>query len=830
MKKLLLLNLLLLNFTFLNAQSNIIVYEDFETVGIDNWTLYTNSTPDYWNLSVDDGINGSSCARCIPDIFNTPFPANDSWIISPEFITSSFDSIGFNFSSRMYEEGIGLEIYYSIDYIGDVSSASWIKLDSIYHSNYDWTESVDYSIKNSGNNIRIAFRYQSTTTECNWWLIDEINLFEFDINILVGESDHFEYYSSISNALVISEISENLEKNYQKYCTEWNRPGQSIALDNETVKIKVFYGEKSEFSFEDISTSPDWKCGYYDPDKMELYLCKIETEEQQKYYVDINGLAIHTFGTYALKKRQERDGSDYLPDYFEEGFGLYELGYRPNRDSIINYRDLNSENLSYTDINNIDDITQNNKKDLVVSYVEGQILCYLGYRYCAPDYSSYTAIWNNYLTHFYDTTDAVQIKLYHTCENFDVYCSSRDTMYTEIISDWMERTLLYYKDSFEMEFNTRFHICIYYDEQTGIEMTGFDNFNGGAGALNISPHNFYDGIKGYPFLIAHEFGHVFNDFMYHEFPFGFYHEGMANFSAFNVFGSDWSDGKWKIDYVFDYYQNNYSREPTLDDFINNPDADDPDFYGIDPYFFGFEFIRYIYGEYGIIKLKEFFNGGLNYNIFDKSYAEIETGYINYLKNINNNTDPTLDVNNLLTVIIGKSQIINSSYLSASDAESDNSEIEFILTDLPIYGQIEHLDYQGIAISSFTQQQLLDEKIQYVHDNSDSKSDYFNFYISDGIFNLEFLTFNISISETTEINNASQNQFNIWPTLINDEVNIKSEQLINELKIYDITGKCFLNKIVNSNDTQINCTNLKSGMYIFIVTTNQNSYVNRLIKK
>jgi len=381
-----------------------------------------------------------------------------------------------------------------------------------------------------------------------------------------------------------------------------------------------------------------------------------------------------------------------------------------------------------------------------------------------------------------------------------------------------------------MDFNTRFHICIYYDEQTGIEMTGFDNFNGGAGALNISPHNFYDGIEGYPFLIAHEFGHVFNDFMYYDFPFGFYHEGMANFSAFNVFGADWSDGKWKINYVFDYYQNNYSREPTLDEFINNPDADDPDFYGIDPYFFGFEFIRYIYGEYGIIKLKEFFNSGLNYNIFIESYSEIETGYKNYLKSINNNTDPYIDINNDLNITVGSSKIITASELKASDNEEINSELKFILTDVPKYGRLEHIDHSYVALNNFTQEQIDNEEIKYVHTSEQSANDFFNFYISDGIFNLEFQTFKINVlEETTNIKLIDQYCFKIWPTIFNDIVNIKSANKVLNLRVYDLTGKCCMNKLINNTNYTIDCSNLNKGMYIFEISKKNEKIIRKLIK-
>jgi hypothetical protein len=231
----------------------------------------------------------------------------------------------------------------------------------------------------------------------------------------------------------------------------------------------------------------------------------------------------------------------------------------------------------------------------------------------------------------------VQIKKYAEGKNFDIYCSTRDTMFLDSIKVWLQRPLQYYIDSFQMNIYNRFNLVILYDEKTGMDLTGYDNFNGGAGGNSgvrgISPHNFWNGIEGYPWLLAHEFGHVFNNLMYCDFPHGFYQEGMANLSGYIVAGDEHLDDHWKIKTVFDYYKNKYGRDPTLYEFINNPDADDPDFYGIDCYFFGFEFMRFLKNHEGFLKIKEFFNKGLDYNVFSMSYDEIEAGYIAYLKSL-----------------------------------------------------------------------------------------------------------------------------------------------------------------------------------------------------
>jgi len=54
---------------------------------------------------------------------------------------------------------------------------------------------------------------------------------------------------------------------------------------------------------------------------------------------------------------------------------------------------------------------------------------------------------------------------------------------------------------------------------------------------------------------------------------------------------------------------------------------------IDPYFFGFEFIRYLNFENSLLTIRAFFNSGLDFSVFNQSYEDIEIGYNNYLKQL-----------------------------------------------------------------------------------------------------------------------------------------------------------------------------------------------------
>ena len=449
--------------------------------------------------------------------------------------------------------------------------------------------------------------------------------------IKVEESAHFEFYTyettNIDNWLG---IKDNLEKQYEKYCGYMNIPGLNNIFDSSK-KIKVYLLNRTDISLVNSST-PSWKKGFSDRSTYSLYLDKsiLQTDEYN-YYGGLNGLAANTFAVLTMKNRIARDNNNYVDhndyDFYLEGFGLYEQGYRPNRDSIISFRDKHPGELTPEIMFDFKNIPNSSEKDILASYAEGQIVM-LGYN------ADYTPAWNVFLTYFYDTTDEVQIKKYGVSEHFDIYCSSRDIQYIDSIKAWLERTREYYVDTFQITLNERYPFIMFYDNKTGADFTGHTSFNGGEGRACISPTNFYDGIKGYPTLVSHEYGHEFNRYLYYYFPTGFFHEGMAVYSSYmqgytiahNVLGVA------GIKPFFENFKKTFGHEPTLDEFMKNPYIDSYG-YEIDPYFYGCEFIQFLHLTYSYLKIKEFFNKGIDFSVFSQPYTEIESGYINYLKQL-----------------------------------------------------------------------------------------------------------------------------------------------------------------------------------------------------
>jgi len=617
-------------------------FDDFEeTISSDatfqKWTTENNVGWNYWHIIPGGGINGSQCMR-----FEKTGIDQEDWLITLPIDCSNAAKIEISFNELHNGDGSKPALLYTTAYNGNSAQSVWTEINYSLGQNADvWNNINNLIIDNPGNVVYFAFKYTSTPSSELYLLLDNFKVEEYDPtpqHQLAGTSEHFNFYTNMpENLNYYLDIKDGLEAEFKKLNSIWNRPGQAKVYENDA-KIDVYYSLKeNQPGLQGYIDS--WRCGFYLTNGAAIYLTPLLTDEQTSYYNNLEGEAVHTFSKMALRRRMARDDGQInaLPSYFGEGFGLYEIGYRPNRDSIISFLNAHTGDLDQNSINDISDITSTSKKDIIVSYVEGQILISLGYYYCYPDYGSFPPRWNQFLKYFYKANDVERIELNGQSENFDIYCSSRDTMYVDSMLVWLERTRDFYKTSYEMEFNNRFNMCVLYDEQTGMDITGYDNFNGGSGGLNISPHNFYDGIEGYPWLLAHEFGHVFNDYMYYDFPFGFYHEGMANFSGYKLYNADWMESKYKIKNVFDYYQNTYSRYPALEEFETNPE------YRIDPYFFGLQFIRYLESIGTLINIREFFNAGIDFTVYGKTRDEIHEGYINYLLKLLNGELNTLSL-------------------------------------------------------------------------------------------------------------------------------------------------------------------------------------------
>ena len=635
------------NLNKVNTQNSQVLFsDDFEDEDAENITKWTTENLEgwqYWHVIAWNG-NPGHCMR-----FEICDTNQDDWLISLPVDCTNAENLAVSFNYLFNGDRNPPRLYYTNQYNGNASQSDWTEISyQLGENENEWYAVTDSIFNNTNSTIYFGFRYQSTPDNAIFFLLDNFKIKSFIPPApysLVDQSEHFEFYTNIPGTdNYADEIKDALEKSYQMFDGHYNVPGRGDYIDKQR-KTKVYYTEKEDVPLDKEDDILSIKSGYFNRDAYSIYLCPLDTEEKLNYYGSLEGLAVNTLAGYAVAHRIIRDGlEDYLPPYLIEGFGLYVQGYRPNRDSVISFLQKHPEDLSHEYFLTLRDFNKNSQKDILTAYYEWSYM-FSGYGiYWYP--GTFPDTWKHFLYYFYTTNDdAIQIKKYDQSENFDIYCSSRDTMYTDSMKVWLERTREFYVDSFQMEINIRYPLFVMYDEQTAMDITGLGGFSGGMGGFNLSPHSFPD-IRnyGYGWLLAHEFGHVFNSLMYYDFPVGFYHEGMANFSGYMQYKyAIWDMNRHFTEDVYYYYLKNLNREPTLDDFINNPYLEQGG--DIDAYYFGLEFIRYLYETEGLLKIKEFFNKGMDFSVFNQTYEEIEAAYIKRLK-LNDNlicTDTLVEI-------------------------------------------------------------------------------------------------------------------------------------------------------------------------------------------
>ncbi len=97
-----------------------------------------------------------------------------------------------------------------------------------------------------------------------------------------------------------------------------------------------------------------------------------------------------------------------------------------------------------------------------------------------------------------------------------------------------------------------------------------------------------------------------------------------------------------------------------------------------------------------------------------------------------NDAPTVAINNGSTVAEGGTDTITSAELTASDVDNSDSQLAFSVGTGPAHGRLELTTAPGLSATSFTQADIVANRLVYVHDGSETLSDSFTFALSDGM--------------------------------------------------------------------------------------------------
>jgi len=195
--------------------------------------------------------------------------------------------------------------------------------------------------------------------------------------------------------------------------------------------------------------------------------------------------------------------------------------------------------------------------------------------------------------------------------------------------------------------------------------------------------------------------------------------------------------------------------------------------------------------------------------------------------------PTIATNTVLELNEGATAVIGISALKANDLDSDNATLIFTVTSSPSNGQLENTDNLGVAIISFTQQNLTDGKIRYVHDGTKTTSDSFTFKVADeGLNELTNQIFNISITLSTQIKLVEKKEQSIliYPNPATSVVFVETEMKLTGASLFAINGTKLTVEIVILEDRRLsfNVNNLQKGTYLLRLQTENGLFTEKVV--
>jgi hypothetical protein len=154
------------------------------TTNFPNWVKYSvTGNNQVWTLNTTNG-NPGSCADM--NGFSSGAQVNDDWLISPAIDLSSVPTAFLSFQTSRPFSGSNIQVYVSTNYSGSgaPSTATWTLLtlpSSSLATSTTWKDSGNIALAPyvGNSNVRIAFRYTSTSTSAPQWRVDNVKVNPF---------------------------------------------------------------------------------------------------------------------------------------------------------------------------------------------------------------------------------------------------------------------------------------------------------------------------------------------------------------------------------------------------------------------------------------------------------------------------------------------------------------------------------------------------------------------------------------------------------------------------------------------------------------------------
>lgn len=155
-----------------------ILFDQFTDFG--NWSNVNVTGAEYWKIATFG--NPRPCA-VITGYTSGTNNENEDWLISKPLSLTGFDRFTLTFETAARYGGNDLECLVSTNYTdGNPNAATWAPLSGtladVNGSSFVWTPSgdIDLSTLKGNTNVRIAFKYTSTTSQAPTWELDNVKV------------------------------------------------------------------------------------------------------------------------------------------------------------------------------------------------------------------------------------------------------------------------------------------------------------------------------------------------------------------------------------------------------------------------------------------------------------------------------------------------------------------------------------------------------------------------------------------------------------------------------------------------------------------------------
>lgn len=172
-------------------------------------------------------------------------------------------------------------------------------------------------------------------------------------------------------------------------------------------------------------------------------------------------------------------------------------------------------------------------------------------------------------------------------------------------------------------------------------------------------------------------------------------------------------------------------------------------------------------------------GGFDFNLSDGSLGATDQTFSFTVTSVND--APSLDTNTGLTANEGSSTTLTTSMLDTSDPDNADTALTYTVTSIPANGTLYRDNIALNANDTFTQADIINGLISYIHDGTETISDSFDFNVSDGALSVNGNTFSITI---TPQNDAAALATNTGTTLNEGATSIITSAMLSATDIDD----------------------------------------------